>query len=76
MNETKRSTIYLDPQVHRILKLKSLETEQSISELVNTAVLHELAEDQEDLAAFEERLHEPAVSYEAMLKDLKRHGKI
>ena len=76
MNETKRATIYLEPQVHRILKLKSLETEQSISELVNTAVLHELAEDHADLAAFEERLREPTVSYEEMLKDLKRHGKI
>lgn len=76
MSETKRATIYLEPQVHKILKLKSIETEQSISELVNTALLHELAEDQEDLAAFEERRHEPAISYEAMLKELKRHGKI
>lgn len=76
MSETRRATIYLDPQVHKILKLKSIETEQSISELVNTALLHELAEDQEDLAAFEERRHEPTISYEAMLKELKRHGKI
>lgn len=76
MGETKRATIYLDPQVHRILKLKSIETEQSISAFVNMAVLHELAEDQEDLMAFNERLHEPTVSYEAMLKELKCHGKI
>ncbi len=76
MSETKRATIYLDPQIHRTLKLKSINTEQSISKLVNTALVHELAEDQEDLAAFEERRHEPTVSYETMLKELKRHGKI
>jgi len=30
-----------------------------------------LAEDVEDLTAFEERMHEPLVSYEALLKELK-----
>jgi len=35
-----------------------------------------LREDQEDLAAFEERAAEPAISYEALLEDLKAHGKL
>ena len=33
-------------------------------------------EDQEDLAAFEDRVEEPTMSYEALLKDLKAHGKL
>jgi hypothetical protein len=47
-----------------------------VSELVNDAVRNALAEDQEDLAAFEERAAEPLLSYEELLNDLKAHGQI
>ena len=73
---TKRATIYFDPAIHRVLKVKSAETEHSISEIINDAFRHELAEDQEDLAAFDKRAKEPTVSYEDMLKKLKADGKI
>ena len=73
---TKRATVYLRPGLHKALRLKSVETSQSLSEIVNEAVQVALAEDAEDLAAFEERAHEPVISYEAALKELKRHGKI
>lgn len=73
---TKRSTIYFDPAIHRVLKLMSIETEQSISDIVNEAIRHELAENQEDLAVFEKRAKEPTISYEALLKKLKVDGKI
>jgi len=73
---SKRATIYLDPELHRVLKIKSAETSRSVSELVNKAVREALAEDAEDLAAFEERAHEPLVSFEEMLKDLKKRGRI
>lgn len=72
----KRSTIYFDPQLHAALRLKAAHTHRSVSDLVNEAVRASLAEDQEDLAAFEERVAEPTMSYEALLKDLKAHGKI
>jgi hypothetical protein len=42
---------------------------------VNDAVRFALRED-EDLAAFEDRVAEPTMSYEALLKDLKAHGKL
>jgi hypothetical protein len=73
---TKRTTIYLDPALHKALRLKSAETSRSVSEVVNDAVRLAMAEDAEDLAAFEQRAHEPTISFEALLKDLKRHGKI
>ena len=73
---TKRVTIYFDPMIHRILRLKAVETERSISDIVNDALRAELAIDQEDLAAFEDRAHDPAISYEALLKKLKADGKI
>ena len=73
---TKRSTVYFDPVIHRALRLKSVETDRSISDLVNDAVKASLAEDAEDLAAFEDRATEPNLSFERVVKDLKRSGKI
>ena len=73
---TKRSTIYFDPLLHKALRLKSAETEQSISELVNEAVRLLLAEDEEDLADLEVRKNEPTISFEDFIKDLKANGKI
>ena len=73
---TKRSTVYFEPLLHKALRLKAATTERSISDLVNEAVRLALSEDQEDLAAFEERAAEPTITYQALLDDLKAHGKI
>jgi len=72
----KRATIYFNPDIHRVLRLKAAETDRSISDLVNDAVKLSLAEDEEDLAAFEERASEPNLVFENVLKDLKRSGTI
>jgi plasmid stability protein len=74
--ETKRATIYLDTELHKALKLKAVETSRSVSGLVNDAVREALAEDAEDLEAFEERAAEPLISYDEMVKRLKRDGRI
>jgi len=76
MPTVKRATVYFDPSLHRALRLKAAETEKSLSELVNAAIRHSLAEDAADLAAFEARAHEPALAFEAVLKDLRRRGKL
>jgi hypothetical protein len=73
---TKRATIYMDSELHRALRMKAAETSSSISEIVNHAVKLKLAEDTEDLAAFEERAKEPLFSFEDVLKELKRNGRI
>ncbi len=72
----KRSTLYFDPELHRALRIKAAHTHRSLSDLVNEAVRMTLAEDQEDLAAFDERADERTITYEELLKDLKAHGKI
>jgi hypothetical protein len=56
--------------------VKAAETDKSISDLVNDAVRHDLAEDAEDLAAYRARAKEPALDLEKVLKDLKRRGKL
>ena len=72
----KRVTVYFDPQLHHALRLKSVETDRSLSDLVNEAVRQSLAEDAADLAAFKERAEEPNLSFEEVLQDLKQRGKI
>jgi len=74
--ERKRATVYLDRALHRALRLKAAETDRSVSELVNEAVRLAMAEDRADLAAFKQRAAEPLVSFEKVLEDLRRHGKI
>jgi len=76
MSLSKRSTIYFDPDIHKALQLKSIEASTSISDLVNLAVKAVLLEDASDLAAFEERKDEPTISFENMLKKLKKDGRI
>ena len=73
---TKRTTIYLDADIHHALRIKAAETENSMSELIGEAIKTSLAEDSIDLAAFEERKNEPSLAFEDVLKRLKRSGKI
>ena len=72
----KRATVYFDPHLHRALRLKAAETDRSISELVNEAVKAALAEDADDIEAFEVWEKEPEYVFEDVVKDLKRRGKI
>ncbi len=74
--QAKRATVYLDPDLHKALRLKAVETSQSMSELVNNAIREALAEDADDIATFEERAGEPLISYDEMVKRLKRDGRI
>jgi plasmid stability protein len=72
----KRATVYFDPGLHQALRVKAAQTERSLSELVNAAIRQSLAEDADDLAAFENRAREPNLAFEDVLKDLKRRGKL
>ena len=72
----RRSTVYLDPELHRALRLKAAETDRSISELVNDALRSALAEDADDLQAFDERASEPDLLFETVVKALNADGQI
>jgi hypothetical protein len=72
----KRTTIYIDPQIHRALRIKAAETDGSISHLVEKAIKMALAEDAIDLAAYEDRKHEPRLTFEEAARKLRRNGKI
>jgi hypothetical protein len=72
----KRATIYLDEGLHKALKLKAFEADESISNLVNDAVRGALEEDLEDLTAIEGRKKEKLISYASFLNELKSRGQI
>ena len=71
-----RTTIYLDPELHRALRVKAAETDQTLSDLVNEAVRQTLAEDAVDLEAARARAKEPSSDFEAVLMDLRRRGRL
>lgn len=76
MRPPKRATIYFDSEIHRALRLKSATTDRSVSNMVNEAVKLSLAEDAEDLAAFEKRARERSLDFEDVVRALRRRGKI
>ncbi len=76
MSDLKRATVYFDPSLHKALRVKAAHTDHSVSDLVNVAVRRSLAEDADDLAAFDARANEPNLAFEVVLKDLKRRGKL
>ena len=74
--QPKRATVYLDPKLHQALKIKAAQTERTLSDLINAAIRQILAEDLEDLSAFDERKIEPNLDFQDVLKELKASGKI
>lgn len=76
MSASKRATIYFDPDLHRALRLKAAATDRPVSDIVNDAVRESLAEDADDLAAFEARTAEPSLDFESVVKDLRKRGKV
>jgi plasmid stability protein len=76
MSLAKRATVYLEPEVHRALRMKAAETEKSMSDLVNTALRQSLAEDADDLASFRARSKEKNLDFETFVRDLRRRGKL
>jgi hypothetical protein len=62
--------------MHRALRLKAAAADRSVSDLVSEAVRLSLAEDSDDLAAFEKRSKERSVNFENVVKALRRRGKL
>jgi plasmid stability protein len=76
MENSKRSTIYFDPALHKALRLKAAATDRTLSDTVNDAVRAALAEDAEDLAAVKERSGERNISFDKFVRELKRRGRL
>ncbi len=69
-----RTTVYLDPRIHKALKMKAVQMSVSLSDLICEAISLSLKEDAIDLQKIQDRIGEPTQSYEAVLKELKKDG--
>lgn len=76
MAGARRATVYFDPAVHKALRLKAAATDRAVSDLVNDALRQSFAEDVSDLAAIRKRRREPSYSFESVMKEMKRRGKL
>jgi plasmid stability protein len=76
MEGSKRATVYFDPAVHRALRLKAAASDRSISDMVNDAVRAALSEDADDLVSFDQRQRESSISFESLVRDLRKRGRI
>ena len=72
----RRTTIYIDETLRRALQLKAVESRHSVSKLIGDAVRFSLAEDSLDIESYRARKKEPTISFEKLLKRLKKNGKI
>ena len=76
MDHAKRATVYFDAAIHRALRLKAAAADRSISDMVNDAVKKVLAEDAEDFDAFDQRRSERSTSFDSLVRDLRKRGRI
>ncbi len=74
MGDPKRATVYLEPELHKALKLKAVQNDSSISEVVNEAVRAALREDAIDLEAIRLRKEEKTRDFEAFVGQMKKDG--
>lgn len=72
----KRATIYFEDSLHTALKIKAAEVSTSVSDLVNVAIKEALAEDLDDLQAFEDRREEETMDFASFLKQLRKDGRL
>lgn len=74
MGARKKTTVYLEPGIIKAARLRAIQADQSLAEYLRDAVVAHLAEDYEDQRDIKLRSKEPTVSFESVMKDLKKRG--
>ncbi len=76
IQKSKRAAIYFPLEVHQALRMRAAVTGTSISQMVNATVRVALAEDAEDLDAFDLHREEKDMSFESFICGLRRRGRL
>jgi len=71
-----RTTITINDTVFRALKMRAIESDESISKLVENAVKYQLLEDLEDIEDAKSRANEPSYSFNDLVAKFKAEGLI
>jgi len=74
--KTKRSTIYLEENLHKALRLKAAELDASMSDIVNNALRVIFEEDAQDLIDIQKRKTERSTSFDDFVTELKLSGQL
>lgn len=69
-----RTTITLNENVYRTLKIRAAETNQTVSSLIEDAVKYQVLEDLEDGEAVRKRVSEPTESFDSFVAKMKADG--
>ena len=69
-----KTTVYLSPTVRRALKMRTIDSNQTMSAYVESAVVAAVAEDLADIETIEKRRDEPTESLDTFLDAMKREG--
>lgn len=71
-----RTTININDKLLKQLKVRAAHTDQSVSEQIEEAVVNQLLEDSEDIAAYEAQKDQPATPFEDLLEEFRAEGLI
>jgi predicted transcriptional regulator len=74
MAKPRATTVYLDPKVMRAVKIKAAQTDRTISQLVNEALVAELRKDEDDLRFVRKHRGEQGRPLEEFLAEMKKNG--
>lgn len=69
-----RTTININDDLLRKLKLRATEADSSVSKLIEEAVVFQILEDFEDIEDAQKRAKEPEYSFDKLVKEYKAIG--
>ena len=69
-----RTTITLNDKLYRALKLRAAESNETISSIVEDAVLFQMLEDLDDIEEAKRRENEPSQSFDELIAEFKDEG--
>ncbi len=69
-----RTTITINDTVFRALKMRAVESDESVSKLVEDAVKYQILEDLEDIEDAKVRDNEPGYSFNDLVSKFKAEG--
>ena len=73
---SKRATVYFEPDIHKMLKIKAAESSTTISELIDRVVKNELKKPQNIFSDESNNITQSTVLSERLVDKLKKDGKI
>jgi hypothetical protein len=69
-----RTTLTINDKLYKAVKMRALESDESVSSYIEYALKAQLLEDHQDIADIEKRKNEPTMSHEEFMKELRSEG--